>query len=334
MQIKQPIRFTDIDDFSDYYTFTKDGKVFVTSTGRECIEHINKDGYHYFNLYDKNGRIKHLRKHRIVAALNLDLPEDHHYLTVNHKDGDKSNNYPDNLEWMTVANNRKHAAKEKLDITRTCQFRSSITGTVLNFPSIAKAAEHFDLTKDDIKYRAFSSTETEHLNYGLFRIPASNDPWPEPTPLYILDIKRNTPDGVDLRNIKTGELKSFKQQFKAAEFLKIPVATLSVNMTKFKQPILGDWQVKLMLDIGDWIPPEVIEKKRYLEGTLQKVKVIDRFGKETIYDSAAQAAKTHGLLRTTLNERLKFGKGKIWKDGNQYFRYEPYGGSALVETVE
>lgn len=67
---------------------------------------------------------------------------------------------------------------------------------------------------------------------------------------------------------------------------------------------------------------------------MQKVKVIDRFDKETIYVSAAQAAKTHGLLRTTLNERLKFGEGKIWKDGNQYFRYEPYGESALVETVE
>lgn len=55
----------------------------------------------------KNGNLKTFAIHRLVAAAFL--PSVNGKLCVNHKDLDKFNNRADNLEWVTHADNSKHA---------------------------------------------------------------------------------------------------------------------------------------------------------------------------------------------------------------------------------
>ncbi len=66
---------------------------------------LPKNGYPYVSL-SKNGKRVTYTVHRIVALHFLDNPNN--YPEVNHKDGDKSNNAVENLEWCTSSENKKH----------------------------------------------------------------------------------------------------------------------------------------------------------------------------------------------------------------------------------
>ncbi len=66
----------------------------------------NSEGYTFIHLTHKPPR-KRARVHLLVAEAFLpDRPTPHH--EINHKDGDKTNNRADNLEWVTHSENVKH----------------------------------------------------------------------------------------------------------------------------------------------------------------------------------------------------------------------------------
>ena len=64
-------------------------------------------GYNYVNLFRDNINNK-LLVHRAVALAFVPNPEGKPQ--VNHKDGNKLNNLPSNLEWVTIAENAHHAS--------------------------------------------------------------------------------------------------------------------------------------------------------------------------------------------------------------------------------
>lgn len=67
-----------------------------------CIQTLDGDGYPCVNINNKKVNV-----HRLVA-LNF-IANPHNKATVNHKDGDKTNNHISNLEWATYAENNQHA---------------------------------------------------------------------------------------------------------------------------------------------------------------------------------------------------------------------------------
>lgn len=62
----------------------------------------------------KNGKSKTFKISRLVAFTFFDEDIDNHNLTVNHKDGDWTNNNLDNLEIISLADNIRHAFKNGL----------------------------------------------------------------------------------------------------------------------------------------------------------------------------------------------------------------------------
>lgn len=95
-----------------YYTVSNFGRVksLPRNTAHERIlkQRLNRDGYYYVNL-SINGKTKTYKPHRLVAQMFI--PNPNNLPQVNHKDGDKTNNNIDNLEWCDASYNQKHAVK-------------------------------------------------------------------------------------------------------------------------------------------------------------------------------------------------------------------------------
>lgn len=88
-----------------------DGKIYTKNkrTGEitEKSSRINKDGYLDINASGKTRLL-----HRLIAEIFIPCDSDIKGLVVNHKDGNKLNSLPSNLEWCTNKYNTHHYYKE------------------------------------------------------------------------------------------------------------------------------------------------------------------------------------------------------------------------------
>ena len=83
---------------------------------REAKSYVTggQQGSQYLALSINDAPDKYI--HRIVAKAFIPNPEGK--LAVNHIDCDKTNNHVDNLEWVTYAENLKHAADNGVNTTK------------------------------------------------------------------------------------------------------------------------------------------------------------------------------------------------------------------------
>lgn len=79
--------------------------------GKLIIQSKNHKGYPLANMSKENKRYSRAT-HRLVAEAFIPNPENKPQ--INHIDGNKENNYVDNLEWLTAKENTKHAMENGL----------------------------------------------------------------------------------------------------------------------------------------------------------------------------------------------------------------------------
>ena len=151
--------------FEDYLV-SKDGRVFSKRNPNKplCIWKDNT-GYMQVNIR-KDKKKYYKRVHRLVAEAFIPNPEN--LSMVNHKDGDKTNNNIDNLEWCTNSQNTQDGYNKgyyKSTYKVSVKAIHKETGEDLIFRSIRQLSEDLRLNRKTVSNILNGTKATNNYDY-------------------------------------------------------------------------------------------------------------------------------------------------------------------------
>lgn len=128
--------------------------------GRKLTIKVSGNGYSMVSLY-KEGVCNSTTIHRLVAQAFIPLVDGKG--VVNHKDGNKLNNYVENLEWCTQSENRIHAISTGLSVPNTEAFIEA--GYVVSCKPvlIEETGEVFESCAECDRTKGYSREYTSHI---------------------------------------------------------------------------------------------------------------------------------------------------------------------------
>lgn len=131
-----------VSGWEDKYAVSNTGSVKNLISGKMLPQHDNGVGYKKVLLWRDGVGGRKAYVHRLVA--NAFLPARGTRTEVNHKDGNRSNNAVENLEWVTSSENTKHAVYNGTlcawgNRAKPIEARNLETGEKIRFATISEA---------------------------------------------------------------------------------------------------------------------------------------------------------------------------------------------------
>lgn len=160
-----------IKGWEDKYSITNDGRVYSYFSNKYLKPVFDKDGYATVNL-SRDNVVRKYKIHRLVAETFVDNPNNKQ--EVNHKDFNRSNNWFENLEWITQEENddwsKLHGHNGRYDIQKAYTFTNVFNGnsfTILGFKNVLK---QFGGSKRNFIDRVQKYANTgAYIKYGRFK---------------------------------------------------------------------------------------------------------------------------------------------------------------------
>lgn len=133
-------------DHPNYIIFD-DGKVYSKLSHRYLKPSVHRDGYFCVKLYDGEDKKEHFI--HVLVARNF-IPRVKGKKKVNHKDGVKTNNNANNLEWVTLKDNTDHAYNTGLikKYNKPVDQYTTNGDYVKTYPSVKDAALELGVRKE------------------------------------------------------------------------------------------------------------------------------------------------------------------------------------------
>lgn len=147
------------------YEVSSEGRVRRSSvgphSGRLLKQKVTEKGYLSVAVYDGANHKRHHRAHRLVyEAFVGPVPDGRE---INHKDGNKTNNRPDNLEVVTHQQNMDHAKSIGLwSVTKLNADAVREIRTLVGRQSISNLSRRFGVSRSTIR-RAASGFNWRHV---------------------------------------------------------------------------------------------------------------------------------------------------------------------------
>lgn len=197
------------------YAISKNGDVLNLARCKKLNGSFHEKGYLYFALAPdiKYSKSTVIGRHRLLAMVFLNYSEKVDQLEVNHKDGNPRNDVIDNLEWVTVEENIRHAFLNNLrHDNKKVTVTNHNTGEVTEYYSAHECGRCLGLGKAIVHWRIKNSPGK--IFYPGFSFKYTNDNFEKRDPA-TFRIK------VKLTNTKTNEILFFDSIRKCSLFLKV-----------------------------------------------------------------------------------------------------------------
>ena len=139
--------FKDVEGYEGLYQINESGDIYSLRKQRVLVGGKYPNGYRFICLC-KGKSHQNQMIHRLVAKAFLVPVEGKKY--VNHKDGNKLNNHVSNLEWVTLAENLRHAVSIGLVQNQCKIIRETVVtkrGESVVFQSMLDCSRSFGHTK-------------------------------------------------------------------------------------------------------------------------------------------------------------------------------------------
>lgn len=201
-------------------------------------------GYPCVNIYrPSTSNYGSGRVHNLLASAFI--PNPLHKDIVNHIDGNRENCSIGNLEWVTPAENAKHAVDNgKWSSSNECFLRDIVTGEVRVFASLAQAARFIGYGSSlpyTTKYQHGKKIPLLFRRRFELKLAGDDTPW-----YYTKEsaLKTDSRGPYEIRNVTTKEVTRFDTLAAIAEFLNVKVGRVyTANLTNGERALL-EYQIR------------------------------------------------------------------------------------------
>lgn len=305
----------------DNYALTDNQDVVNIKSGRTLRVTDTGRGYKTVVLY-KNGERISKPLHRLVCETYKPV-DGMEKLTVDHIDGNKLNNHPDNLEFVTATENIKrywrNKTNKKIEYSKVDVYFCK-DGCEITYPDYLTVSRVLRISRYETLRRL--SLKSPRIFKDLTMMKYHDGKPFDKTLIGDFLTETKTNKEIQLYNHLTGEELEVPNLTSASAIVKKSQSAISFKLNYKQLPIFNNgWEVKYKSDNREWSKPTKLEFKKILNGGIfiRPIKLIEAStGKIYEFKNCKEASSFLNIKPNLFNYRITRNQTKPQKDGFIY----------------